>query len=189
MANNDDKNENVVIAFYADEAAAQSAIDGLKDWDRINDSMRLGEIAMVTKTGGKVKTHVGRKTGKGAAIGAVVGVIGAVLTGGASLVVTTVGGSILGGALGAFFKRSLNLTEDEISRIGVELDAGKAAVVVTCDDFEIPMATEFLAAAHGTVHTYRVPAAALAETAATMEEPAVAEAMETAGVEATEDSK
>jgi hypothetical protein len=183
MSEADNKNENVVIAFFADEAAAQSAMDGLKAWDRINDAMRLGEMGTISKTGDKIKTHVRRKTGKGAAIGAAVGVIGAVLTGGASVVATTV----LGGALGAFFKRSLNLTKDEIAQIGAELDTGKVAVVVTCDDFEIPMVTEFMTAAHGTVRTYAVPEAALAETAAAMEEPAVTAAMDAAGVEATTD--
>ena len=93
------KNENdiVLVAFFANEEAAQSAIDGIKLWDKQYEGIKLGEIGTISKDGDKIKTHVGRKTGKGVAIGAAVGVIGAVLTGGLSLIATTVGaGSAVG---------------------------------------------------------------------------------------------
>ncbi len=160
-----DKNDNVVITFFANDAAAQEAIDGLKVWDRANDHMKLGEIGVISKDGDKIKTSTKRKTGKGAAIGAAVGVIGAVLTGGVSLIAGAVGAGALGGVLGAFFKKSMNLTKEEIAIIGQELDAGHVAVVVTCDDFEIPMVTEYMTSSGGKVTTYAVPEAALAEAA------------------------
>ena len=69
----------------------------------MNEQFELGTIGTIYKEGDKIKTQVGRKTGKGAAIGATVGIIGAVLTGGASLIATTVGG----GALGHLFKKSM----------------------------------------------------------------------------------
>jgi hypothetical protein len=163
------QNDNVVIAFFADRAAAESAIKGIKDWDAINDHFELGAIGTISKEGDKIKTSVGRKTGKGAAIGAVVGVIGAVLTGGASLVVTAAGAGALGGALGHFLKKSTQLTKEEIAEIGKELDGGRVAVVVTCDDFEIPMVTEFMVGSQATVRTYTVPQEALAEAAAAPE--------------------
>jgi hypothetical protein len=163
------ENNNVVIAFFADRAAAESAIEGLKSWDRINDHFELGAIGTISKEGDKIKTKVGRKTGKGAAIGAVVGVIGAVLTGGASLIVSAVGAGALGGALGSFFKGSAGLTKEEIAEIGQELDAGRVAVVVTCDDFEIPMVTEYMVGSQGTVRTYAVPQEVLAEAASAPE--------------------
>ena len=155
------ENSNVVIAFFADRAAADSAVEGLKIWDKVNEQFDLGTIGTISKEGGKIKTSVGRKTGKGAAIGAAVGVIGAVLTGGASLIATTVGG----GVLGHFFKKSMNLTQEEIAEIGKELDGGRVAVVVTCDDFEIPIVTEYMVGSKGTVRTYAVPQEALAEAA------------------------
>lgn len=156
-----DLNENVVIGFFADKDAADDAIDGLKKWDKANDHIKFGAIGTITKDGDKVKTHVGRKTGKGALIGAGVGVIAAVLTGGASILGTTV----LGGALGAFFKNSTGLTKDDIQAIGDELDAGKVAVMVPCDEWEIESAEEFLKASHATVRTYKVPTEALAAAA------------------------
>ncbi len=163
------ENDNVVIAFFADQAAAESAIEGIKNWDRINDHFELGNIGTIRKEGDKIKTDVGRKTGKGAKVGAVVGVIAAVLTGGASLIITAVGAGALGGALGHFFKKSAGLTQEEIAAIGQELDSGRVAVVVTCDDFEIPMVTEYMEGAKGTVRTYKVSGEALAEAASTPE--------------------
>jgi outer membrane lipoprotein SlyB len=141
------ENNNVVLAFFADRAAADSAVEGLKIWDKVNEQFDLGTIGIISKEGDKIKTHVGRKTGKGAAIGAAVG--------------TTVGG----GALGHFFKKSMNLTREEIAEIGKELDGGSVAVVVACDDFEIPMVTEYLVGSKGKVRTYAVPQEALAEAA------------------------
>ena len=50
-----DKNDHVVIAFFASEAAANTAIDGLKAWDKANDHMKLGAIGTISKEGDKVK--------------------------------------------------------------------------------------------------------------------------------------
>ena len=46
-----DKNDNVVITFFANDAAAQEAIDGLKVWDKSNDHMKLGAIGVISKDG------------------------------------------------------------------------------------------------------------------------------------------
>lgn len=159
----EDKNENVVITIFPSQEAADEAIEGLKQWDRVNDHIKLGAIGTISKDGDKVKTHVGRKVGKGVVVGATVGIIGAVLTGGATLIAGAVGAGTLGGALGAFFKKSLNLTKEEIDQIGQELDEGKVAAVVTCDDFEIESVTEFMSGPTTTVRTYRVPEEALTE--------------------------
>lgn len=163
--NIENENNNVVIAFFADRAAAESAIEGLKTWDKINYDFDLGSIGMIYKDGDKIKTKVGRKTGKGAAVGAVVGVIGAVLTGGASLIVSALGASALGGVLGSFFKHSTQLTHEEVAQIGQELEGGRVAVLVQCDDFEIPLVTEYMEGSQGTVRTYKVPEHAVAEAA------------------------
>jgi len=71
----------------------------------------------------------------------------------------------LGGVLGAFFKKSTHLTQKEIVAIGQELDAGRVAVVVNCDDYEVPLVTEYMVGSGGTVRTYNVPSAALTEAA------------------------
>ena len=166
----EDKNENVVLAFFDSQEAADEAIDGLKKWDHINDHFKLGDIGTIYKDGDKVKTHMGRKSSKGIAVGATVGVIGAVLTGGLSLIGGVVGGSVLGGGLGSFFKKSLHLTKDEIAQIGAELDSGKVAVVVNCDEDEIDPSSQYLSASGGTVRAYKVPGEALEEVATALDE-------------------
>jgi hypothetical protein len=162
----ENKNENVVIGFFANQDAADEVIEGIKQWDKINYHFELGEIGTISKEGDKVKTHVRGKAGKGAIVGATLGVIGTVLTGGLALIGAAAVGGGLGAALGHFFQRSLHLTPEEIERIGERLDAGEIAVVVTCDEDEIENVNEYLTASQGTVLTYRVPTEALQEAAA-----------------------
>jgi hypothetical protein len=159
----DNKNENVVVAIFGSQSEADAAIDGLKDWDQASDDIKLGAIGTIVKDGDKVKTHVGHKTGRGAVVGAVVGVIAGVLSGGLTLLGGLLGGGALGGAGGAFMKQSLHLTKQEIDALGNELDAGKVAVVVTCDEAEIEPTKTQLETYGGTTRTYGVPQAALAE--------------------------
>src|SRR5262245_8285302 len=134
MTNN--KNDHVVIALFDSEDFANYGIDLLKKWDNATDDIKLGAIGTITKKGDKVKTHVSHRTGGGAKVGAVLGIIAAVLTGGASWVVAVAGGSALGAVAGTFFKKSLHLTKEDIDALGKQLDEGKVAVVITCDDFE-----------------------------------------------------
>ena len=170
MSNN--LNENVVIGFFDGQGPADSAIEALKSWDKANDEIKLGAIGTIAKEGDKVKTHVGRKSGKGAAVGATIGVIGAVLSGGATLIGGAVAMGALGGVLGAFFKKSLHLNKEEIESIGLELDGGKVAVVVSCDDFEVEPTGEQLKNAGGTVRSYTIPEEALSEAAGSGQLPA-----------------
>jgi hypothetical protein len=164
----ENKNENVVIAFFASEEAAATTVDYLKTWDKANDDIKLGAVGiMVATPDGKIKTHVGRKGGKGAKTGAIVGMVAGVFSGGLTVIGGLVGGSVLGGVTGAFFKKSTNLTEDEMNKIAEELKSGKAAVVVTCDDHEVAATQDHLAMSGGTVWTYQVPAEALDEAAST----------------------
>ena len=183
MSDKNDLNENVVLGFFENQDAADSAIDGLKQWDKVNDHIKFGAIGTITKDGDKVKTHVGRKAGKGMLIGATLGVIGAVLTGGVSILATTA----VGGALGAFFKKSMSLTKEEIAQIGAELDAGKVAVAVPCDEYEIESATDYLKASRATsVRAYTVPTEALEEAAPTVSDDVTSD--DTASDDAAGDS-
>lgn len=168
----ENKNDHVVVAFYDSEEAADRAVETLKAWDKASDDIKLGAVGvMVATPEGKIKTHVGRKTGKGAKTGAIVGVIAGVLSGGVTLVGGLVGGAIAGGVLGGFFKKGTNLTEDEINNIGEALKQGKVAVVVTCDEDELAATKDQLQMAGGVIWTYEVSAEAMstaaeAETAA-----------------------
>jgi hypothetical protein len=158
-----DKNEHVVIALFPSQAAVDSAMEGLKRWDGANDEVKLGAIGTISKEKGKIKTNVGRNTGKGAAVGATVGVIAGVLSGGLTLVAGAAVGALGGGGVGAFMKKSLHMTKEEIAALDPELDSGKVALVVTCDEYEVGPTQEWLAGAGATVHGYSIPSEALAE--------------------------
>lgn len=161
----ENKNDHVVIAVFDSEDFANYGIDLLKKWDNANDEVKLGAIGTITKKGDKVKTHVSHQTGKGATVGAVIGVIAAVLTGGASWIVAGLGGSALGGITGSFFKKSLHLTKDEIEALGKQLDEGKVGVVVTCDAHEVEITGKQLTQYGGVLNTYSVPTEAISEVA------------------------
>jgi hypothetical protein len=161
----DNKNQQVIVAFFDNKNGADTAISDLQAWDKASDEVKLGAIGTLTKENGKVKTNVGRKTGKGATVGTVIGVIAAILSGGITLIGGVLVGGATGGVVGAFMKKSTNLTKAEIEQIGKELDAGRVAVVVTCDDHEVAPTRQRLISSGGTVRNYTVPQEAFTEAA------------------------
>lgn len=164
------KNENVVIAVFDDQAAAEQGMNAVRKWDKADTEVKLGAIGTVYKKNGKVKTRVGRKAGKGAGVGAVVGIIAGVLSGGATLIGGAAAGGVLGAITGSFFKRSLHLTKEEILELGEKLDAGQVAVVVTCDENEVEGTSAVLKEAGGAIAAYDVPEEAIDEAAGAMAE-------------------
>jgi hypothetical protein len=190
----DNKNEEVIVAFFESQAIADSAAANLQEWDKATKEIKLGAVGTIFKQDGKVKTHVGRKTGSGAVVGTVIGVIAAILSGGLTLVGGVLAGGASGGIVGAFMKKSTHLTKEEIQQIGNELDAGRVAVVVTCDAHELAATRQELINAGGKVRNYTVPQEAFveaaqavegADTAAVEEAPAevVADALDEAAME------
>jgi uncharacterized membrane protein len=156
------KNEHVVMAFFSSKEAAELAANALKDWDHANKEVKLGAIGLVYKEEGEIKTQVPRKTGRGIAVGAVLGVVAAAL-GPVALLGAAVGGGTLGGVIGAFFKKSFNLDEAAVQEIGARLDAGKVGVVVAVDEFEMDPTAAQLANAGGSVYQFKVPSEALTQ--------------------------
>ena len=115
--------KQLVLAVFPDELAADSAAAALKD-SGIADGDAIGILAL--DADGKLKQDkVGaHSTGKGAAIGGVIGVFTAAF----------LGPAVLGGmAVGALHHKNLGLSEGDKARLTVELQAGKAAVGVMSD--------------------------------------------------------
>jgi outer membrane lipoprotein SlyB len=164
-----DKNDHVVIGVFESITEAHEAIEKLKDWDKAAADVKLGAIGLLYKEGESVKTDVGRQTGQGAKVGAVIGVIAGVLSGGLGIIPGATGGALVGGALGAFFKQSLNLTETECSAIGMDLDLGKAAVVVAVDEYEVRPTSMTMHQLGAEVKTYTIPEHAVHEAAKALE--------------------
>lgn len=136
----DDKNEQLVLAYFDSKDQAEQAADALKSWDKANEDIKLGAVAVMSKNDkGKIETtKLGpRNTGKGAKIGVIVGVIAGILTGGVSLVGGAIWGAVLGGGAGALSKKGIGLSKDEIDRLGAELENGHAALLVMVDENEL----------------------------------------------------
>ncbi len=148
--------KQLVLAFFANEGAANSAVNNIKMWDKASKDIKLGAIGVLVKDDkGKVKSHkLGqKKTGTFAVLGALAGV----LSGG----VTVLGGAVVGGILGAFFHKGLGLSKEDIARIGSELDGGKAAVGVLVEPGEAAGVSAKLAELGGKPETHEVSEEAL----------------------------
>jgi hypothetical protein len=163
------KDDHVVIALVKDQDTAKAAEKSLKQWDKSDKDVKLGNIGWIYKKGDKVKTHMAHDEGKGAETGAAVGLIAGVLSGGLTVVAGAVGGGALGGVGGAFFKQSTDLTKDQIQQIGQSLAGGQVALVVTCDADEVKALSAELTNIGATVKDYAVKGGALTDAAKAMD--------------------
>jgi uncharacterized membrane protein len=151
--------QHLVLAFFDIEAAADQAAEALKNWEKATEYMKVDAIGVVAKDeNGKVKEHkLGKRAGKkGMGIGVALGVIAAIPTGGLSLIGSAAGGAVGGGVIGEFFHKGLKMTDEDVARIGRELDAGHAAVGVLTWDFETEAVAEKLKELGGTPETHEV---------------------------------
>jgi hypothetical protein len=143
--------KQLVLALFANEAAADEAVNQLREWDKATEEVKLGAIGVLVKDEkGKIKSEkLGkRKTGTGAVLGA----LAVVLTGGMSLV----GGVLLGGVLGSFFHHGLGMSKQDLARIEGELNGGKAAVGILAEPNEAELVSIKLGQLGGTAETHDV---------------------------------
>jgi uncharacterized membrane protein len=190
------KNQQLVLAFFDNEAAADAAVDALKQWDKATEDIKLGAVGVLVKDEkGKIKTHkLGKRAGgKGAKTLAVLGVVAGVLSGGVTVLAGAVGGAVLGGVLGSFFHAGLGLSKEDLARIDKELDGGKAAVGLVVEAAEAEAVSAKLAELGGKPETHEVTDEAVEQSTSAAE--AAPEAVEAeaapaaeAAAPATEDS-
>ncbi len=157
--------KQLVIAYFANEAAADQAVDAVKQWDKASKDIKLGAIGVLVKDDkGKIKTHkLGkRKTGTGAIIFA----LAAALTGGATLLA----GAIFGGVVGSFFHKGLGMSKDDLAHIDGQLDGGKAAVCILAALDEAEAVSAKLAELGGVSESYEVTDEVVEEAEAAAEE-------------------
>ena len=170
MANNE-----VVLAFFDNEDAADDAVEALKAWDKANKDVKLTSIGvMVLDDKGQFKTHkMGSRSAKrGAGIGLVAAVVFP-----PSLLAGMVGGALLG----SLHHKSLGLNTDDRNRIAAELAGGKAAVGATVKEGDATAVSAKLAELGGVAEVYEVTEEAVAEV------EAVAPAVEAEEVAAGDD--
>lgn len=119
---NDMGDKQVVVAIFPDEAAADAAAQSLKDWDELDEDVKLNSIGILAlDEDGKIKTHkIGRRSwGKGAGIGVVL----AALTPPGLLA-----GALAGGVLGGLHHKGLGVDSAERDEIADALSNGQSAV-------------------------------------------------------------
>jgi uncharacterized membrane protein len=162
--------QQLVIAFFENEEAADEAVNEIKQWDKNREDLKFGTMGVLVKNDkGKIKTHkLGkRRTGAGAVLGALAGV----LSGG----LTIVGGVVVGGILGAFFHKGLGLSKADLARFNDDLDGGKAAVCVLAEPNEAASAFNKLVDLGGVAESYEVTAETQEQAEAAVEETATDE--------------
>ena len=165
------KNQQLVLAFFDTETAADAAVEALKKWDKATDAIKLGAIGVLVKDDkGKIKTQKlgSRKTGKGALIFGLVGL----LSGG----MTVVGGLIFGAIAGSLFHQGLGMSKDDVTRVGKELDGGKAGVALVVNADEADAVSAKLVELGGTPETHEVTDEAVEQATAAAEAAPEAEA-------------
>lgn len=169
--------KQMVMAFFANEAEADAAVNAIKQWDKASKDIKLGAIGVLVKDDkGKIKTHkLGkRKTGTGAVLFG----LAAVLTGGATLLA----GAVFGGIVGSLFHKGLGLSKDDLARIDSDLNDGKAAVAIVAEPAEAAAVAAKLTELGGVSEVHEVSDEVVAEA-----ETAAEEAPEEAAEEATEE--
>lgn len=146
----------LVLAVFPDELAADNAAVALTE-SGITEGDAVG--ILVLDASGKLKQDkVGaRSTGKGAAIGGVLFLLGP----------AALGVGVLGGAAaGAMHHKNLGLTDADKARLSSELTSGKAAVGVMAPYDTAPAVAEKLKQLGGAPETHKLSDEALEAAAA-----------------------
>jgi hypothetical protein len=160
----------VILAVFPDEAAADAAVVSLKAWDKASDEVKLTSIGvLVLDDKGALKTNkMGtRSKAKGAGIGLVLAIVAP-----PTLLAGVVGGAVLG----AFHHKGLGMKTEDKARIGAELTGGKAAVGVLAKGDEADLIAGKLAELGGDVEAIDVTDEALEAVAEAAPEAPAAEA-------------
>ena len=140
--------QQLVLAIFADEAAADGAVVSLENWDAALESHRLAAIGvLVVDEAGKIKEHKlgARSSGKGAAIGMLLAVVAPP---------TLLAGMVGGAVRGHFHHKGLGLTSEDRERIGGELQGGKAAVGVLVISDDVAAVSAWLTELGGAVEVH-----------------------------------
>ena len=147
--------KQVILGIFADEAAADAAVEALKTWDDDNIDIKLDSIGvLVVDDKGQIKEHkLGRRSGAaGAGIGLVLAVIAPP---------TLLAGIVGGGVIGHFHHKGLGLNQEDRDRIIGELAGGKAAVGILAPVMDAPPISAKLASLGATPEVHDVSDEAL----------------------------
>jgi uncharacterized membrane protein len=163
MASMPNRNDRLVVALFEDLTLARQAQKSIDVWDKAEQSIKLGSTAVIYH-GPDDKLHWERSGvkdwKKSAAVG---GVVGLVLGAG----VVAIAG--VGAAIGGIDTKRLGVPKEDIETIGAELQGGKAALAVLCDDYEVLALTAELSRLSGTITTFNLPGEVVVQTEQTVQ--------------------
>ncbi len=154
-------NTQVIVAFFENGSAADSAAKALMSWDKANDDIKLGTLGRLSLSdSGKLdsRRYGSSRTGRGLLIGGALGLVTAGLTGGLSLLAGVAAGGVIGGITGKATTGSLGLSDNSLDEIKGKLTGDAVAVVVLCDDFEVKPTMAELKKTGGTPQSFGVSA-------------------------------
>jgi uncharacterized membrane protein len=149
--------KRVVVAIFPDEGAADAAAQGLKDWDKLDDEVKLNAIGVLVLDGiGDLKTRkLGRRSwGTGAGIGVVLAAI---------TPPTLLAGALAGGALGGLHHKGLGIDDAQREQIADQLKAGRAGVGVLVAKAQSATVADELTRLGGELHVLHPTDEAVAE--------------------------
>jgi len=160
---------HLVLAFFENEDAADGAAHALGEWAKENRRVQLDAVGVLVKDEeGEIKSHkLGPREGrKGIGVGAVLGVVGALASGGLTLIEGAALGGASGGIVGSLFHKGLGMSSQDLTRIGGRLDEGHAAVGALVPPRQAESVSEELEALGGEAETHRVTPSELPEPSA-----------------------
>jgi uncharacterized membrane protein len=145
----------LLLALFENEAAADEAVKEIKLWDKASEDIRLGAIGVIVKDDkGKIKTHkLGERRTVGGAL--LFGLAG-LLTGGAVIGLGLLGGIAVGAGVGSLFRKGLKMSKEEMEQLNQALDGGKAAVGVMAEQGEVEPVSAKLKGLGGVLYAYEV---------------------------------
>lgn len=154
--------QQLVLALFEDEAADDVAAEAVQNWADRTGRAKLSAVGVIVKDEkGKIKTH---KLGYSrAGEGAVIFALGAFLTGGLTIGLGVIGGTLAGIGIGSLFHKGLKMSKEDKERLNQELDDGKAAVGVMVKEGEASDVAAELAVSGGQTETYEVSEETMAE--------------------------
>ena len=161
--------KQLVLGIFADEAAADAAVESITLWGTSYVGIKPGAMGVLVADGkGGIKEHKlgARSGGKGAGVGLVLAVI---------FPPTLLAGIVGGGLIGHFHHKGLGLSTEDRARIVAELSGGKAAVGVLAGPGQDAAISAKLTELGGTTEVHAVSDEALAAVAAAAPEAAAAE--------------
>ena len=151
---------HLVVTVFENEAAALTAAEWLKNWERMNtdvDDVKFSAMGVLTAGEDReIKIQrVGRRDAKaGAGLGLAIGGLVGALTAGVGLLGGMAVGAVVGGIGGGLIHKGLGMYEGDLAELTDQLCSGRAAVAIVVDEPDASVVSEQLMSLGGQSKVY-----------------------------------